>query len=72
MNTTQIEGNWNVEKGKLKQKFALLTDDCQLLEEIKNEEMLKRLQVKLGKTKEDLHQLLAELFFISFLNIDTH
>ena len=72
MKETEIEGNWNEEKGKLKQKFALLTDNYQLREEIKNEEMMKRLQVKLGKTKEELHQLLADLFFISFLNRDTH
>ena len=72
MNASEIEGNWNVEKGKLKQKFALLTDDYQLREEIKNKEMMNRLQIKLGKTKEELHQLLADLFFISFLNKDTH
>ena len=72
MDTNEIEGNWNVEKGKLKQKFALLTDDYQLREEIKNKEMMNRLQIKLGKTKEELHQLLADLFFISFLNRDTH
>jgi len=72
MDTNEIEGNWNVEKGKLKQKFALLTDDYQLREEIKNKEMMNRLQIKLGKTKEELHQLLADLFFISFLNKDAH
>ena len=72
MDTNEIVGNWNVEKGKLKQKFALLTDDYQLREEIKNKEMMNRLQIKLGKTKEELHQLLADLFFISFLNRDTH
>ena len=43
MDTNEIVGNWNVEKGKLKQKFALLTDDYQLREEIKNKEMMKRL-----------------------------
>ena len=72
MNANEIEGNRNVEKDKLEQKFALLTDDYQLREEIKNKEMMNRLQIKLGKTKEELHQLLADLFFISFLNRDTH
>ncbi|HAH23018.1 MAG TPA: general stress protein CsbD [Prolixibacteraceae bacterium] len=57
MNTTEIEGNMNVEKGELKQKFALLTDDDQLLDESKNEVRLGRLQVNLGKTKEELYKL---------------
>ena len=71
MNKNEIEGSWNVEKGKLKQKFALLTDDDLMLGEDKNEELLRRLQAKLGKTEEELHTLLSDLFFISFLNKDT-
>ena len=27
MNTTEIKGNWDEQKGKLKQKFAKLTDN---------------------------------------------
>jgi uncharacterized protein YjbJ (UPF0337 family) len=27
MNTTQIKGNWDEQKGKLKQKYATLTDN---------------------------------------------
>jgi hypothetical protein len=37
-----------------------------VLEESKNQEMLERLQVKLGKTKEELHKLLSDLLFISY------
>ena len=61
MNTTEIEGNWNVEKGKLKQKFALLTDDYQLLEESMNEEILGKQQVNLSHTEEELNTLLSHL-----------
>lgn len=61
MNTTQLSGNWNQQKAKLKQKFATLTDDDLLLVEGKTEEMLGRLQVKLGKTKEELHKLIEGL-----------
>ncbi|MDA3928004.1 MAG: CsbD family protein [Prolixibacteraceae bacterium] len=61
MDTTELSGNWNEKKGKLKQKFATLTDDDLLLVEGKKEEMLGRLQVKLGKTKEELHKLIEEL-----------
>lgn len=61
MNTTQLEGNWNEQKGKLKQQFAQLTDDDLLLVEGKKDEMLGKLQLKLGKSKEELHKLISEL-----------
>jgi uncharacterized protein YjbJ (UPF0337 family) len=61
MNTTEIKGNWNEQKGKLKQKFAEITDNDLMFAEGKKEEMLGRLQVKLGKTKEELHKLIAAL-----------
>ena len=57
MNNNEMEGNRNVEKGELKQKFALLTDDDQLLDESNDEVRLGRLQVKLGKTEEELYKL---------------
>jgi uncharacterized protein YjbJ (UPF0337 family) len=61
MNTTEMKGNWNEQKGKLKQKFAILTDDDLLLVEGKKDEMLGRIQVKLGKTKEELAEIIASL-----------
>jgi uncharacterized protein YjbJ (UPF0337 family) len=61
MNTTEVKGNWNEQKGKLKQKFAILTDDDLMLVSGKKEEMLGRLQAKLGKTKEELHKIIASL-----------
>ena len=56
-----IEGNWNEIKGKLKQKFAILTDDDLLLVEGKEDEMLGRVQTKLSKNKEELQELIAGL-----------
>ena len=53
MNTTELKGNWNEQKGKLKQQFATLTDDDLTFKEGKKDEMLGRLQKKLGKTKEE-------------------
>ncbi len=53
-NSTELKGNWNEIKGKLKQKFAMLTDSDVLLVEGKQDEMLGRLQIKLGKTKEEI------------------
>ncbi len=61
MNTTEVKGNWNEQKGKLKQKFANLTDNDLMFEEGKKEEMLGRLQITLGKTKEELHSIIAAL-----------
>jgi uncharacterized protein YjbJ (UPF0337 family) len=61
MNTTGLKGNWEEQKGKLKQKFAILTDNDVLLLEGKKEEMLGRLQAKLGKTKEELQKIIAAL-----------
>jgi uncharacterized protein YjbJ (UPF0337 family) len=61
MNTTQVKGSWNETKGKLKQKFATLTYNDLLFEEGKKEEMWGRLQVKLGKTKEEIEKLIASI-----------
>jgi uncharacterized protein YjbJ (UPF0337 family) len=60
-NTTELKGNWNEIKGKLKQKFAMLTDSDLLLLEGKQDELLGRLQVKLGKTKEEIQKLISSL-----------
>jgi uncharacterized protein YjbJ (UPF0337 family) len=60
-NSTELKGNWNETKGKLKQKFAMLTDNDMLLVEGKQDEMLGRLQIKLGKTKEEIQKLISEL-----------
>ena len=61
MNTTEVKGTWNEQKGKLKQKFAILTDNDLLFEDGKKDEMLGKIQVKLGKTKEELHKIIAGL-----------
>lgn len=61
MNKTEFKGNWNEQKGKLKQKFAVLTDNDLMFEEGKKEEMLGKLQVTLGKTKEELSKIIGSL-----------
>ena len=61
MNTTVVKGNWNEQKGKLKQKFAELTDNDLMFAEGKKEEMIGRLQIKLGKSKEELHKIMAAI-----------
>jgi uncharacterized protein YjbJ (UPF0337 family) len=59
MNTTEAKGNWNEQKGKLKQQYANLTDDDLMFAEGKKDEMLGKLQIKLGKTKEELHKVMT-------------
>jgi uncharacterized protein YjbJ (UPF0337 family) len=61
MNTTEIKGNWNEIKGLLKQQYATLTDNDLMFAEGMKEEMFGRLQVKLGKTKEELHKIISDL-----------
>ena len=61
MNTTEVKGNWNEQKGKLKQKFAVLTDNDLMFEEGRKEEMLGKLQITLGKTKEELFKIIGAL-----------
>ncbi len=61
MNTTQLKGNWNEQKGKLMKKFAILTDNDMMFKEGKKDEMLGKLQIKLGKTKEEFQKIISEL-----------
>ena len=61
MNTTEMKGKWDQQKGKLKQKFATLTDNDLLFAVGKKEEMFGRLETKLGKTKEELHKIISGL-----------
>jgi uncharacterized protein YjbJ (UPF0337 family) len=61
MNSTVIKGNWNELKGRLKQKYGDLTDDDLMFTEGKEDEMLGRLQKKLGKSKDEVRRLIADL-----------
>lgn len=61
MNTYLLKGIWGQQKSKLKQQFAILTDNDLMFASGKKEEMLARLQIKLGKTKEEFKKILADL-----------
>jgi uncharacterized protein YjbJ (UPF0337 family) len=56
MNTLQAKGNWNIAKGKLKQKFANLTDDDLRFEDGKEDELIGRIQKRTGQTKEAIEK----------------
>ncbi|MCB0702352.1 MAG: CsbD family protein [Ignavibacteriae bacterium] len=59
MDNLEIKGNWNEIKGKLKQDFAELTDNDLTYAEGKEDELLGKIQQKLGKTKEEIKQKIA-------------
>ena len=61
MNTTGLKGKWNEVKGKLKQEFADLTDDDLLYEEGKEDELYGRIQQKVGKTRDEISKMIADL-----------
>ena len=61
MNTLTAKGNWKEISGKLKQKYANLTDDDLLFKEGKEDELMGKLQQKIGTTKEGLRDLIAKL-----------
>jgi uncharacterized protein YjbJ (UPF0337 family) len=56
MTKLQFKGSWNEVKGKLKQKYGQLTDNDLAFSEGKDDELLGRLQQKLGKTKDELRR----------------
>ena len=60
MNKLSFKGNWNEIKGELIQKYAKLTDDDLTFAEGKEDELLGRLQQRLGKSKEELRREIEE------------
>ena len=57
----QMKGSWNEIKGKLKQKYGQLTDDDLTFAEAKDDELLGRLQKRLGRTKDELRSEIEEM-----------
>jgi uncharacterized protein YjbJ (UPF0337 family) len=58
--TQQVKGNWTELKGKFKQQYADLTDDDLLYEEGKEDELLGKIQKKIGKTREEVEAEVAD------------
>ena len=61
MTKLAIKGSWNEAKGKLKQKYAHLTDNALLFVEGKDDELLGRLQKAIGRTQEEIRAGIAAL-----------
>ena len=56
MNTLEIKGDWNIAKGKLKQKWADLTDDDLTYVSGKEDELVGRIQKRTGQTREAIEK----------------
>ncbi len=50
MNKLEIKGDWNITKGKLRQKWAALTDNDLDFIEGQHEELFGRIQKRTGET----------------------
>ena len=61
MNKLRMKGSWNEVKGKLKQKYGQLTDNDLAFAEGKDEELLGRLQNRLGRSKDELRKEIEDL-----------
>jgi uncharacterized protein YjbJ (UPF0337 family) len=57
----QMKGSWNEVKGKLKQKYGQLTDDDLAFAEGKEDELLGRLQKRLGRTQDELRAEIEDM-----------
>jgi hypothetical protein len=53
--------NWDETKERLKQKISTLTDDNLLFVREKQEELLRRLEAKLGQTREVIIKIISKL-----------
>ena len=61
MDNLNLKGNWHQVKGKLKQAYGDLTDNDLAYEEGQEEELLGRLQKKLGKTRDEVRDLVRHI-----------
>lgn len=61
MNELKFKGNWNRVKGKMKEKYGKLTDDDLEYAEGKEDQLLGRLQQKLGKSKDEVRQIISNM-----------
>ena len=60
MSTLVTKGNWNIAKGRLKQKFARLThDDLQFIEGMEDE-LVGRIQKRTGLSRKNIKHTVNE------------
>jgi len=60
MNKLELKGNWNIAKGKLKRKWANLTDDDLQYAEGQADELIGRIQRRTGQKREEIEKAIEE------------
>lgn len=61
MEDLQVKGNWKQIKGKLKEKYGELTDDDLSYAEGQEDQLIGRLQKRLGKSKEEVKKIIRNI-----------
>jgi hypothetical protein len=66
MNTLELYGHWETIKSRLKQQFTMLTDADLVYEDGAEDALFSRLRLKLGKTKQEILDLMGLVQPITF------
>ena len=61
MNSTTIKGDWNVAKGKLKQKYGQLTDNDLTYEKGREDELVGRIQKRVGQNRDEVEKYVKQV-----------
>ena len=61
MNSTIIKGDWNVAKGKLKQKYGQLTDNDLTYEKGREDELIGRIQKRVGENRDEVERYVRQV-----------
>jgi uncharacterized protein YjbJ (UPF0337 family) len=60
MNKLEMKGNWNITKGKLKQKWGRLTDDDLDIASGNVDEVIGRIQKRTGERREAIERAIED------------
>lgn len=60
-NMIQLNANWDATKIKLKEKFGILTDQDLKFKEGHQDDMISKLQLTLGRSKDEMYKLISEM-----------
>ena len=63
MNKQQMKNDWDIIKGKLKQKWATLTDDDLRYEEGRQDKLIARIQKRTGETRDVIADVFKKICF---------
>ncbi len=61
MNSTIVKGDWNVAKGKLKQKYGQLTDNDLTYEKGREDELIGRIQKRVGENRDEVERYVRQV-----------